>query len=436
MNIDTYQQAITYLYSLQGRGMKFGLRGIKRLLTVLNNPHSDLRAIHIAGTNGKGSTAAMIASTLQEGGYKTGLYTSPHLVRFNERIRVNGVEISNRDIINAVRKLKPYCEKFQSTFFEATTTIAFQYFKEKNVDYVVLETGLGGRLDSTNVCKPLVTVITSIDYDHKDILGETIEEIAFEKAGIIKGGIPCICGVTNNKARAVIRRVCREKNAEFIRPARLQTNRKSESLTSQRLYIVTKNRKREGLDIGLSGEYQAHNCAVAWSAIAVLRDRGRVQLTDEAIKNGFRNVRMNTGIQGRFDLILSRPNVIVDVAHNPHAMAHLVKSLQRLRKTPVILVMGVMRDKEYQKMVKTVAPIVQYAITVQARTSRSLAAMELFQCFKRHNVQTTNGGTVQAGVALALKMAGKCPVVITGSHFVAGEALAKIFHKKYLTINQ
>ena len=210
-----YIEVINYLYSLQRFGIKLGLQNIEKLLKLFQNPEKDFISVHIAGTNGKGSTSSFIASILKASGYKVGLYTSPHLVDFTERIRVDGIPISREKVVEYVKSLQNEIDLLKATFFEVTTAIAFKHFADEKVDFAVIEVGLGGRLDSTNIILPAVSVITTVSYDHMNILGDTIEEIAFEKAGIIKEGIPCITGC-DGKALEVIRKVANEKNSKLI----------------------------------------------------------------------------------------------------------------------------------------------------------------------------------------------------------------------------
>jgi dihydrofolate synthase/folylpolyglutamate synthase len=216
MEQQKYLEVINYLYSLQRFGIKLGLHNIERLLKLLQNPEEKFTSIHIAGTNGKGSTSSFIASILSSSGYKVGLYTSPHLVDFTERIRINGAPISRERVVEYVEILRDEINLLRATFFEVTTAIAFKYFADEKVDFAVVEVGLGGRLDSTNVIKPAVSVITTVSFDHMDVLGEAIEQIAFEKAGIIKEGVPSVTGCEDEKALDVIKKVANEKKSELV----------------------------------------------------------------------------------------------------------------------------------------------------------------------------------------------------------------------------
>ncbi|NQV00039.1 MAG: bifunctional folylpolyglutamate synthase/dihydrofolate synthase, partial [Parcubacteria group bacterium] len=233
-----YKQAIEFLYKLQGKKYNLDLKLIKSLLKKLGNPEKDLKVIHVAGTNGKGSTCAILSSILQQAGYKVGMYTSPHLTKFNERIKINNKDITNKDILKYFNKILPYYSK--ETFFEFTTALAFLYFKEKNIDFLVLEVGLGGRLDATNIITPLVSVITNISLEHEQYLGKDIKKIAYEKAGIIKNNIPCVTGASK-EALNTIKKIAKKRNSK--------------------LYIVKKDGKN--LKLNLNGEFQRHNALIA-----------------------------------------------------------------------------------------------------------------------------------------------------------------------------
>ena len=417
--------------------MKFGLRGIRRLLNVLGNPQNHLKVIHIAGTNGKGSTAAFLASILTSAGYRTGLYTSPHLVEFSERIRINGNKISQGHIIKLVSKLQPEIEKFQCTFFEAVTAIAFQYFFEQKADIIVLETGLGGRLDATNLCKPIATIITSMSYEHTDILGSTLYEISKEKAGIIKSRVPCICGVENQEALRIIRIECKLKKAPLISLDKISYKIIEQSIDSTKIDVSNPDFTFKNLVLSLAGEFQVRNVLLAIKTITVLRKASKIFISGDDIYNGLNNVLANTGFRGRFTILKRKPLTILDVAHNPNAFNTLVKSLKRLKIPKVILMIALMKDKDYKAIIRKLSTITKLAIITTPKTERARSIQDLELEFRKHKIPVFRARNTNEGLRL-LKSIGRYsfPRLITGSHFLAGETLATIEHKKYLTINQ
>ncbi|MEX1274875.1 MAG: folylpolyglutamate synthase/dihydrofolate synthase family protein [Bacteroidota bacterium] len=429
----SYPETVRFLYALQQHGMKFGLRGILALLHALKNPHRSLPVIHVAGTNGKGSTASMLAAILTASGYKTGLYTSPHLLDFSERIRINGRPIGRKEIVRFTKRMRQTINRHQSTFFEATTAMAFAWFAERKVEIAVVEAGLGGRLDSTNVVRPLVSIITSIGLDHKEILGATVEQIAREKAGIIKRKVPCITGVTDRRALRVVRRVCRERSAPWLDGSRYKTRIKGATWEGTSLDLALGNTKIVDAHIGLAGLFQVSNAAMALGAIDLLNKTGRFEISIDEVKKGLNDVQALTGLRGRLQCFRKDPPVFLDVAHNPDAVRTLVRSLQKLSSEPFMLVFGVMRDKDCDAIVRAFAPIVSEAIAVAARTERSLSASDVAAAFSRRRVPVTAALSVREGVELALKRSGhRRPILISGSHFVVGEAMEALASKKVL----
>ncbi len=429
----SYRHTVDYLYGLQQRGMKFGLRGIKVLLKVLRNPHRKFLSIHIAGTNGKGSTAALVAAALTSAGYRTGLYTSPHLIDFTERIRIDGTPITRKAVVEFTKKLRRAIERQQATFFEATTAMAFGYFAQQKVDVAVIETGLGGRLDSTNVLRPVVSVITSIGFDHKEILGETIEQIAREKAGIIKRGVPCVSGARIAAARRIIRSACSSSRSKLVELSGLRPRVREESLLGTSLDVKIGKKKYENLFVSLAGTFQIPNILTALLTLDILNQSGNFIISEEAIRSGFANVRSLTGLFGRLSIAHHQPTVVVDVAHNPDAVEMLVQSLKILRLSDLLVVFGVMKDKDHIEMARRLALIVKEVIVVSAKTPRSRSASDIANVFGRLNVPVTAALSVREGVRLALNRVGaKGTILVTGSHYVVGEALLALRDKKFL----
>ncbi|MDF0652511.1 MAG: bifunctional folylpolyglutamate synthase/dihydrofolate synthase [Nitrospira sp.] len=371
----SYSFVIEYLYALQKHGIKLGLETMRILLDRVGNPHRSLRVLHIGGTNGKGSTAAMVASVLQHSGRRVGLYTSPHLVEFRERIRVNGCMITEKQVEKVIARLRVALrDDLEPTFFEMTTALAFLYFADSEVDVAVLEVGLGGRFDATNVVgQPLATAITTIGLDHQEYLGQTEEAIAFEKGGIIKPCIPVVIGRMGQGAEQVLRRIARDRSAPLWQLGRdfAVDGRRPERFTYRGVTRVC-----EDLICGLEGRHQRDNAACA---LALLEAAGRVGIdTDEvAVRDGLRMVSW----EGRLELIDEYPKVMLDGAHNPaaaHVLAEYLKDFSIRHPTSrVILVWGMMRDKDRQGFIAPLLPFVSEIVLTQATLARSATVQEL-----------------------------------------------------------
>ncbi len=425
---------LEYLYGLQTFGMKLGLLNIRALLHFCHDPHKQFRSVHVAGTNGKGSTSAMIAAVLQSAGYRTGLYTSPHLVKFNERIRVNGEMISDSDLVRYAALFRPKIDALQATFFEATTAIAFKFFSDKKVDVAVIETGLGGRLDATNVLVPEVSVITSIGRDHTQQLGRTLRKIAYEKGGIIKRGKACVVGPMNRNAFLELRRIAKQRHSRLITiDAARSTRLAAEENGFQLADIRTENASYKGLRIPLLGKYQLRNSAVAITALELLQTKG-FSATVPAIRHGFEHVRRLTGIRGRFEVLQHHPLIILDVGHNPEAVSATVDSLHGIDYRKLILVFGVMKDKDYRSMIRILATLQPTVFAVQPAMQRALSAAIIADIFRKSNCDATSSAGVIEGVREAMRTQKKNDLLlICGSHYVAGEALQiflKVHHRK------
>jgi len=381
----TYPEAIEYLHGIRVFGMQFGLETMRDLAGRLGNPQNSLRFLHIAGTNGKGSVAAMCAAVLRAAGYRTGLYTSPHLVSFCERFQVNGTPIVPADVVRLVERIAPLrlaCAR-EPTYFETVTAIALEYFREQQVDIVVWETGLGGRLDATNIVTPAVAVITSIGFDHMQYLGDTLAKIAFEKAGIIKTGIPTVTVRQEPAAMQVIREVARDCGS-----------------------LLTEVDTPVSFEPPLAGAHQRWNCAVAHAALRA----GGFVFTEEQWQTGL----AQTVWPGRFQVI---GDVVLDGAHNPAGAAVLAATLrERFPGRPVLLIIGVLKDKDYRHVCETLAPAARRVVCVPVRNERTLPPTELVKQFP--------AAMIAADVREALA---KCQpgelAVVTGSLFLVGEAL-------------
>jgi len=381
----TYTAAVDFLFGIRLHGQKLGLDTMRELLRRLGDPQRDLRFLHIAGTNGKGSVAAMLAAVLNHAGYRTALYTSPHLVSFCERFQIGGQLIAEADVARWVQQIRPLLDDHPirpPTFFEVVTALALAYFREQRADPVVWETGLGGRLDATNVVTPLVSIITTIALDHQQYLGDTLTQIAAEKAGIIKPGVPVVTAAQSPEALTVIRQVAHERGCRLTEVC-------------------------EPLDweVPLPGDHQRWNCA---TAVAALRATG-LPVSDDQIRAGLKQTRW----PGRFQVI---GNVVLDGAHNPAAAEQLAATLQaRFPGKRIALILGVLRDKDYRAVCRILAPVAERVFCVPVQNERSSTPEEL---------AAVCGGTVCRGLAEALTTARSAEVVvITGSLFLVGEAL-------------
>ena len=427
----TYSESLRLLLSLERLGMKFGLKGITSLLRGLGNPHNTISTIHIAGTNGKGSVASMLAAIFTAAGYRTGLYTSPHLVSFEERIRIDGKPISQKAVAAIVTRLRPLIRKHRPTFFEATTALAFRHFAEKEVDIAVVETGLGGRLDSTNVLRPLVSVITTISLEHTEVLGNSIEDIAREKAGIVKRNTMCVTGVRNIKGLKVLRKVCREQHSPLSVTTNYRIKERKSSLEGSLLDIDVGEVSFKRLSISLPGHFQFGNLAVVLETVNQLSKMRKYALSDDAVREGLAHVQKLSGLTGRLTTVLRKPLVLVDVAHNTEAMTQLVDTLRRLGLKKITVVFGVMKDKDHAGMVHSLATITEQAIAVAARSERSRSASDVAAAFADEGCRVRAALSVQEGVHLALETVPKKGLIlVTGSHFVVGEALPVLARKR------
>jgi len=392
------QNFLSYFDELERLGIILGLSRIKRFLRLLGNPQNSFNSIHIAGTNGKGSTAAMVESILRCAGYKTALYTSPHLACFNERVQVNGKKISNQELQQLVSQLRSIKEKagLRLTFFEFTTALAFEYFKRKKADFAVIETGMGGRLDATNVLKPLVSVITNVSMEHRQYLGNTLQKIAAEKAGIIKHGIPVVTGEKNLAVLRVLGKECKRK--------------KSKLTTAQKPYKGK---------IALQGSFQQTNAAMAIAVARQLQKQG-MKLSEKAIRNGLAAVRF----PGRFDVVQRNPIVLLDCCHNPGAVLVFAKAFrQSFKEKKALLVIGVSSDKDIRQIAKTLAPLASSVIVTNAKI-RAMQPEKIKREFERNGKKAIIVKGVKNAVRKAIAAAGKNGLVlVAGSCFVAGEAM-------------
>ncbi|KAB1066302.1 bifunctional folylpolyglutamate synthase/dihydrofolate synthase [Salibacter halophilus] len=402
----TYEQTLDFLFSQlpmyqrQGKSAyKADLSNTIALMEALDQPQKNFPSIHIAGTNGKGSTAHMMASVLQEAGYKVGLYTSPHLMDFRERVKINGVPVSKDFVIDFVGQNRDQLDKIQPSFFEWTVGLAFEYFRQEKVDIAVIETGMGGRLDSTNILTPLVSVITNIGFDHSQFLGDTIEKIAGEKAGIIKSGIPIVTGKMHPDAFTVIEKIANEKNAELFpaKPTQLQTD--------------------------LLGNYQKENIETATTALSVLTDKTNYKLENKHFTAGLKNVVKNTGLMGRWQILQEKPLIVTDVAHNEDGLRSTMTQLRKQDADQLHIVFGSVSDKDLKKIIPLL-PVDAFYYLCSPDIPRAMDADELEKLFKANNLNTEKFSSVEAAFQGAKKKMNPSDVLyIGGSTFVVAEIL-------------
>lgn len=433
-----YSEVIDYLYASQpvfhivgSSAYKPGLANTYRLMEHLCNPHQGLHFVHVAGTNGKGSTSHLLAAVLQAAGYKVGLYTSPHLVDFRERIRVNGAMISEQAVIRFVEENRAILEEIKPSFFETTMAMAFSYFAEQQVDIAVVEVGLGGRLDSTNIITPLVSVITNIGLDHTELLGNNLSAIASEKAGIIKPNVPCVIGETQSETAPVF--ISRASECDILGAGLESTNCKI-WFADQCGYLRSR-RLREVPQCQLQGIYQEKNMQTAYVALQVLAHYSPFRISSEAIAYGFANVCDMTGLRGRWEIVEHNPLVICDTGHNSHGIRYVSEQLQRTMASAesgavLRIVFGMVNDKDVDVVLQMMPSEAVYYFT-QAHTHRAIAASDLQALWR--SLHTTNSeidnSRAYASVAEAVRAvkldAGKDDVIfVGGSNYVVGEMLS------------
>ena len=431
----TYLQTINYLYASQpafhqvgAAAYKPGLDNTYALMAHLGNPHTQFRTIHIAGTNGKGSTSHLIAAALQAEGYKVGLFTSPHLVDFRERIRINGKKIPQETVVDWVADHRDFLDKQKPSFFETTMALAFWYFAEQQVDIAVIEVGLGGRLDSTNILTPLLSVITNIGIDHTEFLGDTLQQIAAEKAGIIKKHVPCVVGEVTPEIQDVFKERAR---ACEIWGEGLET-------TDCRIWFANncgymrKPRLKEAPECQLKGDYQDNNLQTAFVALQVLRNVCNIKVSREAIAEGFAKVCDLTGLRGRWEILAQQPLTICDTGHNSHGIKYVVKQLgeEAMKREGekargcLRIVLGMVNDKDIDDVLALLPREAIYYFT-QPNTQRAMAAEELLARWKQmgrnHAVAIKNA--LEAVLTAQKEATAEDIIFIGGSNYLVGEVL-------------
>ncbi len=415
-----YETYIAEMFSLGRFGIKLGLSVVDNILRNLGNPQNSYKSIHIAGTNGKGSIASTLSSILAECGFKTGLYTSPHLVSFNERFCINGEPVEDEEIVEAYERIKNAGKNHEreATFFEISTAIAFYLFKKHSVDWAVIETGMGGRLDATNIINPELSIITNISIEHREYLGNTIKDITREKAGIIKKGRPVITGVKQQIARSVVIETAEKKSSTVSLLGRDFKVRKNKNGTFN--YYGLKQTFRN-LKCTLLGNYQIQNAGIALSAMEILsKQAGFFPLSQETVQEGLRK----TSWPGRLEIVSHKPFVMIDGAHNLNAARILADYLKKnFQPKDLTLVLGILDDKPYRSILSTLLPCCGQAILTNPNISRRIPAEKLLKEAKKHIRNASVISSVDEAVTHAITHASKKEkICIAGSLYVVGEA--------------
>lgn len=429
-----YQETIEFLFSSLPMFQRTGAAAYKANLDntlefdrVLGHPHRLFRSVHVAGTNGKGSVSHMLASVFQVAGYRTGLYTSPHLLDFRERIRIDGKLIHEKHVVEFVERNRAVIERIQPSFFEMTVAMAFDHFAREKVDMAIIETGMGGRLDSTNIIVPEISVITSISKDHTEFLGDTIEKIAGEKAGIIKEGVPVVLGKNEPSVRRVIEKTASAKNAAVIlSDEQRRYNYRTLLLDSRTLFHYTDIQAGKELAISsdLGGDYQGDNINTFLAAVSLLKKRFSM-LSDAAVNEALLNVKRNTGLRGRWELLGSNPRIICDTAHNAGGIKLVMEQLGSVPAKKMHIVWGMVSDKSPELILPLLPKNAEYYFT-QPSIPRGMPVDRLLSCAKTNQL---NGGaypTVEKAFLAAREKAGPDDTVfIGGSTFVVADLLEK-----------
>jgi dihydrofolate synthase/folylpolyglutamate synthase len=425
----SYRDSIDFLFNLERSGIKLGLDRTVNLLSAIGNPHHSFKSIHIAGTNGKGSVACFLNSILYHNGLATGLFTSPHLVDYRERIRTNGRSISQSAVAGLVSELRQPVLDAGASYFEATTALAFEHFRRQGVEAAAVEVGMGGRLDSTNVLSPLVSCITSIDLDHVNYLGWTLPKIAREKAGIVKPGVPVVCGGLSGRASSTINRIARARGTtvlEMGKDAAVKTL--TTGLQGSRFEFKGLGGRRV-LDIRMPGLHQIANAALAVLVAEVLNRRG-MKITGRAIRSGLREAVW----PGRFHVLRRRPLIVCDAAHNASGAGMLAESLRAIGFRSDLTVFAVLRDKDYEEMLSALAPCSGGFVFTKPVTKRALPLYKLKKAGRelgiRHTALSSIDGALEHTLASVPRDGN---ILICGSLFAIGEAMTFLGIKPHLS---
>src|SRR5882724_3445961 len=424
-----YNQTIDYLFTRLPMFSRIGAAAFKKDLTntlalceFLGNPHTKFKSVHVGGTNGKGSTSHMLAAVFQTAGYKTGLYTSPHLKDFRERIKINGEMIAENFVIDFVERIRPLIENLEPSFFEITVAMAFEYFSQLQVDIAIIEVGLGGRLDSTNIILPELSIITNIGYDHMNMLGNTLDKIAYEKAGIIKKNTPVVIGEDHPETNKTFSDKAALENAEihfadkkrFVAEWRFEKHELVAELTSSH------SNDKHYYHLDLTGIYQLKNLVTVIESIHILQRKG-FSIAEIQIQKGLRQVRKLTGLHGRWEIIYENPSVVLDVGHNEDGIQQIVRQIEITDHEQLHIVLGMVKDKETEKILALLPKHGNYYFT-KAQIPRALPEQELAEKAKDIGLSGNHYAFVKDALRAALLHAGKKDLIIVcGSVFVVGE---------------
>ena len=424
-----YQQTIDYLFHRLPMFSRLGAKAYNGDLTktlqlceALGNPHETFKSLHIAGTNGKGSTSHMLEAVVQTAGYKTGLYTSPHLKDFRERIKVNGEMIEESFVIEFTERIKPLIEQIEPSFFEITVAMAFAWFAHNKVDIAVIEVGLGGRLDSTNIITPEISIITNIGYDHMNLLGDTLEKIATEKAGIIKEGVPVVIGEVLPETKPVFEEKAQRLNSTLHYAHDVYWVADWKELRNELIVNVADNRsdERNEYRLDLTGLYQIKNLLTVIEAIRILTKTGWV-IREKDVSKALRNVRKLTGLHGRWEVIHEHPYTVLDVGHNEDGIKQIVEQLEHCNFQNLHIVIGMVKDKEITTVLSLLPANAHYYFT-KAQIPRALPESELEAKAKEFKLEGHSYSTVSKAVQKAIDNAHRNDMILfCGSGFVVGE---------------
>ena len=413
-----YQQACFYIEEYQqGRG-RFGLNKLEEVLHQMHDPHKKLSFVHVAGTNGKGSTAAMLSSVLTKAGYKTGLYTSPHLMRYNERMKINGQDILDEDFIEAAETVKEVCDKMGGVpiVFEILTLMALWYFAKEQCDIVILEVGIGGRLDATNcIPSPKAAVIAQLGLDHTETLGDTIEKIAAEKGGIIKPGCYAVMAEQQESAMDVVREICKQKQVPLTISSVSRMKVLSSSVEGQQI----EDKEYGAIFLPLAGAHQVKNLANVLETVGVLKQQG-YQISDDAVVDGIRQTKW----PARMQRLCTNPDFLLDGGHNPQCVQAATEALKAFYPDKkVVFLTGMMQDKDTDRMLEEMVPLAQEFVCIHPDSQRAMDQNDMCRMLReRYGVQATACQTVDEGIRTAIKKAGDRAVVCAlGSLYLAGE---------------
>jgi dihydrofolate synthase / folylpolyglutamate synthase len=426
-----YQETLDYLYAalpvfhrIGPAAYKHDLGNTLALMEILDHPETAFPAIHIAGTNGKGSVSSMLSAIFTKAGYKTGLYTSPHLQSFTERIRINGIPIPEQTVAEWVAGMVPVIDEMKPSFFEITVAMCFDYFRKEGVEIAIVETGLGGRLDSTNVVHPVLSVITNISYDHMDLLGDTLEKIAFEKAGIIKQGRPCVLGSNRPEVIPVFKAKAEASQSSLVMASEVWLAESGASAWPQSIWRYKEVRSDRVLTVktDLSGDYQQENIQTVLAACTALEGEG-YSIPEEVMLSALENVGTLSGLKGRMQKLGMEPLILTDVGHNADGIQKVMRQLQALSYRRLHIVIGMVSDKDRAKVLSELPQSAQYYF-VQPQLPRALAASQLKGEGLHYHLSGEAYTKVSLGIDAALAQAGKEDLIfIGGSTFVVAEAL-------------